>query len=122
MAFGNISNDINLSPTMEFSVGTILPMVSKSLFTTQTQNVCINTGIRKSFFNKTLNVTLNINDILNTSNMKTESLFPTGQQGNDERYTRMRSIELRINYRFGGGRTPQIRQRRDASIEETRRL
>jgi hypothetical protein len=121
-----VSNDITLSRTMSLDVNSWGMFPRKALFTKNAGMYSVNMGLRKSFFNRSLTVTLNLNDIFNTANKWTnDSKFPAGD-GNyttnySEYYWASRSVSLRLTYRFGKG-SVQTRRMREAAAEEAGRM
>ena len=117
-----VSNNIIISPTMSVEVTGSAMLPGRGLFETYKGTYSANTGIRKSFFNRALTATLNVNDIFNTASMfRREVKFPTGEIHVMEAYSFGRSVSVRLSYRFGKGQV-QTRRMRDAAMEENRRM
>ncbi|MCL2412845.1 MAG: TonB-dependent receptor [Bacteroidales bacterium] len=117
-----ISNNITLSPTMSMDVNSWGMFPRRHLFTRNTGMYAVNIGFRKSFFNRALTATINVNDVFNTANRWTnDTRLPTGQRDFQEQYWASRSVSVRLSYRFGQGNV-QTRRMRDAAAEEAGRM
>jgi len=121
-----VQNDIRLSPTMNMEINSWGMFPRRHLFTQNTGMYSVNFGFRKTFFNRTLTATVNVNDIFNTANRWTnDTRLPAGDglyhRDFQEMYWSSRSINVRLSYRFGRGDV-QTRRMRDASAEEAGRM
>ena len=67
---------------------------------TQTGNYSIDLGLRKSFFNRNLNVSANVRDLLNSRRMKSNT-FGAGFEQYSEFYWSSRTFGLTLSYNFG---------------------
>ena len=123
-----IQNDITLSPTMGLDINSWGMFPRRHLFTRNTGMYSVNIGFRKSFFNRALTATINVNDIFNTANKWTNDTRLPAQPGQSvghhdfiENYWASRSVSVRLSYRFGRGNV-QTRRMRDAAAEEADRM
>ncbi len=80
----------------------------------QESDYSIDLGLRKSFFNRTLNVNLTVRDLLNSRRRKS-STSGTGFSQYSESYWSGRSVGINLTYNFGNMNPKKNERRSDAS-------
>ncbi|MBK0404652.1 TonB-dependent receptor [Adhaeribacter sp. BT258] len=80
----------------------------------------VNLGLRKSFRNKTIDLSLNANDIFRTNRLRFDTRI--GRNINDfDQYFFSRSISITLRYKFNRGQKIEER-RRNSNLEELNRM
>ncbi|MBJ6119293.1 TonB-dependent receptor [Pontibacter sp. BT310] len=79
----------------------------------------VNTGLKKSFLEDKLDVTLNVNDIFKTQRLKLATKIGEGNVNDFDQYFRQRNVALTLRYKFSKGQ--KVEERRRNNLEEVNR-
>ncbi|MEG2336495.1 MAG: TonB-dependent receptor [Bacteroidales bacterium] len=120
-AFAYISNNFAVTKTFSLQLGFWGSFPSKSSFSVDKGQYSFDFGAKKSFFDKKLTISLNVNDIFNTFNYRSDNHYPDGSYEKGSYYWASRSVFLSVRYQFGN-QNLQMRQRKINELEEAGRL
>lgn len=116
-----LSTEVDILPTLtaELSCWGMLP--TRSIFDKTESYISLNFGLKKSFLDRKLTLSLSVNDILGMT-YKTSSSYPGGTSNVGEYRWDGRQVWLRASYRFGNNKLMNRTPRQTKDAEESSRI